>query len=334
MSWKNTNYCKTWRLLTVLLVAAPLMMAVGKRKIPTRELENPTEARSLLTLTRSVAAVGVESGRILMLSQEPGTERVAVASPYFAKGATREQVFGKLTDQTRFEIIPSTVMEAPNWRGVDVSAAKPLFLDGAAMTLHEVDPKTLKSIMQRSIPWDLIMPPRDRGGEGTKHEIATLRTAFKRAFLGTMPVKAVGMTKIPKSWGSGGKRQPYLMVMRVKGFPLVQIECEEDERSQCMVTRACLLEGASDLLPAAVTGIGVLPKDRLIVIGDRSRHRLLGFKFDSCLSVKRVRDWVLPSKIKAMSNLTIDSDGTLFVSTQMPDDYLNANLFTWLSGSW
>ena len=35
------------------------------------------------------------------------------------------------------------------------------------LTVHEGDPKTLKSIMRRTVPWDLIVPPRDRGGEAT-----------------------------------------------------------------------------------------------------------------------------------------------------------------------
>lgn len=306
--------------------------------LASQELPLPPPERSLETVSRGLAAAAVKGGRFVALGDGGQAARVAIDGKFDPSGKTREQIFGKLTDQVRREIFgdkDANGSAPPSfaWRAVDLESVRPLYLDGESLTIHEADPKTLASVMRRSIPWDLAKPPRDRGGEPTTPETNELRDKFKRAFRSTLGLKAAGMAPIPEAWGTSGKRQ-YLVALRVKGFPLALMECDKEEASSCMLTRHCRVEGAKELAPASISGIAVRPSDRLVLIGDAARHRLVAFKFHSCFSVTRTRELLLPGKLKDLSNVSIDQEGRLWMTTRRPDDYQNASLFYWPAGSW
>lgn len=325
--------------LTLLLAlgASPGVAAGKAKNVPPAkapELALAPEERTLETLSRGLAAVGVAAGQFVALSSESGAERQAIVGTFDPSGKTRVATFGKLTDQTRREIFKDG--EVPyqlDWRAVDLTTTRPLFLDGESLTLHEADPKTFASIMRRSIPWDLAKPPRDTGGEPTTPETELLRGQFKAAFRATLGVKAAGMAPVPPSWGSAKKRN-YLMALRVKGFPLALVECDPDESSSCILTRHCRVEGAGDLAPEAIAGVGVRAKDRVVVLGDAKGHRLVYFKFHSCLHVSRRGERGIPGEIKDLSNVMVDADARLWLTTKRPDDYQNASLFYWPAGAW
>lgn len=315
---QKTNICAG------ILALWPLLSGVG----PARNLPFPEPAQALETLSRTVTAVGIDAGRLIVMPREGS---FAIVTPFNPEAKTREQVFGKITDSTRQEIGKDDGPFA--WAGVYFPPGRVMVLDGGSLALVEADAKTFKEVVRRSIPWDTIVPPRDRGGEATGPETTALRASFKRAFLGTAGQKLTGMVALPDSWRTGKKKQ-YLAATRIKGFPLVMIECDPDESSSCVVARQCYLEGATDLSSDMVTGIAIYEKKRQVWIGNRKAMKLHGFMYHSCYHVTRRADLQLPERLKTMTNIAIDGDGRLFLTTEIPDDYYNASLFFWPRAAW
>ncbi len=223
-----------------------------------------------------------------------------------------------------------------DWRGMAVTAdgERALLLDGFEVVLHEASPQAMQWVLSRTPPWDRIRPPRDRGGEATSGETAELRAAFKRAFLATPGLKAAGIAPLPAAWNERKGVTSYLLALRVAKFPLVLMECSVSEPSACQIVRQCLLEGAQDLAPEAVTGIAVSAARRLVLIGDGKGRRLVGFKFTSCLHVARERDYALPKQLKELTNIVVDTRDRLWVTTGRPDDYLKASVYVWPKALW
>ena len=294
-----------------------------------RELAAPTEATSLETATLAVTGLGVFDSRLLILpSRNPG---VVIDASFQAGKTTRLETFGPLSSQQR-----RTVAKDPaDWDlvGADLLTSRLLLLEGITSTLIEAEPSSGKELLRRTVPWDLIKPPADRGGEATHPETVALRQAFKRAWLATTGLHIVGMARMPAAWQPGTKVH-YLLATRVKGFPLVQMACEAAEPSSCMIVRQCHLEGAGDLQAEDITGLGIAAAERLVVIGERQQKRLASFHFSSCYHVPRVATYALPAQMKTLTNVTVDASGRLWLTTARPDDYLNASVYFWSKGTW
>ncbi len=295
---------------------------------PARHLPFPEPAQALETLARAVTAVGAEPGRLIVMPREGS---FAMVTPFNPDAKTREQAFGKITDSVRQEIGKDDGPFA--WAGVFFLPGRVMFLDGSSLALIEADAKTFKEIVRRSMPWDTISPPRDRGGEATGPEVTALRAAFKRAFVATAGQKITGMAALPDAWKTGKKKQ-YLAATRIKGYPLLLVECDPEEASSCVVARECYLEGASDIAPDSITGIAINEKKRQVWLGDRKAMKLAGFMYHSCHHVTRRGDLQLPDRLKTMTNITLDAEGRLFLTTEIPDDYYNASLFYWPRSAW
>ncbi|TWW08359.1 hypothetical protein E3A20_25130 [Planctomyces bekefii] len=290
----------------------------------------PTEAQTLMAVTRNVAAAAIEGSRFIVLSSDPVMAKTALVGTYKADGRTRDEVFGGITSQERVEVLADG--NVPLWTGVFIAEDRYILFEGEQLSFHEIDIKSGKPILHRSLPWDLPLPPRDRGGEATRWEVSELRDKFKKAFHSSSRVKVSGVARIPAKWVEA-KGLALAMALRVKDFPLGIAECNADEPTQCQLTRLCPVPGLG-ISPDSVTGIVAREEERMLVFGDRKKHRMRGFKFNSCHSVTHSRDWLLPAKIKELSHLNLTADGSLIVTTQTPDDYLNANLFLWKKEEW
>jgi hypothetical protein len=295
-----------------------------------RELPFPSEAQSTDALSRSVAALHQKDGKLMALPEGKG---FVMVSPFDPKGASREKVFAPLVNMERFAFGKEDT-PVPDWRGLDQVPDRQLFFDGRDLAWIESDPKTMSEILRRSIPWDMIRPPRDSRGEPTSVETKALRSKLKKIWSQTLGLKVSGIARIPESWVKSGKKTAYILASRLKDFPLMLMECDAKEPSLCQVSRQCYLEGASQLDPAAVSGVAVSTKNKMIFIGDSKNHMIHGFKFSSCYHVPRVTRKVLPRQLKTINNLFIDSDDRLWVSTSSPDDYLNASIYFWPQGVW
>lgn len=316
-------------------LAAVLLGAALLRAAPSavRELDFPSERASLETLQRSIAAAGRFGERVLALS--PG-KAVASVTPFVAAGQTREAVFGKVSDSERHEIFKTDPFGI-DWRAVDIVGNKALLFDGRGMAFVEADAETLAEVARRSVPWDMARPPRDRGGEATGWETKAFRERLARAVQATAGVKVVGLARFPEGWR--GKGRGYFAVTRIKGFPLLEMECSEAEESPsaCVVARACNVDGLADVRLDDIVGAAAIEYhgQRLILLGDASRKAIVSLKYESCLHVVRSKtEWLLPARLKEVTNFSVDEAGRLWVSTAAPDDYLNASLYFWDKDAW
>ncbi len=321
-------------LLAILGSAASAALAgAGPATDPVRELAFPEARASLETLHRSVAAVGRFGDRIIALA--PG-KASALVTPFDAAGATREAVFGKIEAGERREVVKGALGPL-DWRAVDLVGNKALLFDGQGLTFVEADAATLAEVARRSVPWDTVRPPRDRGGEATAWETKDLRVRFARAVQATPGVKVIGLARIPAGWR--GKVRGYFALTRLKGYPLLELECSDDDEmpSSCVVARACNVDGLGDVSPKDLFGAAAVERDgqKLILVGDASRQRIVALKYDTCFHVARARpEWVIPAKIKDAATFSVDADGALWVGARAPDDYLNASLYFWAKGDW
>lgn len=345
-----------------VVMLASLSAVGAQRALAEGELPFPPEAHSLETLERSVTAVYAGADRLLVL---PFRKNFGLFVPFraaelhaksasasaHAKGQvsspiTRASVFGQLTDGQRLPILADQDL-APDWRGVDEilpeatdahlhPAAKLLLVGGEDFMLVEADASTLKEITRRVVPRDLIKPARDPRGEPTAPVIASLRRSFSKAWGATPGIRVAGLARIPISWKLGHDKRRYLAALRVPKYPLVMVECDLVEPSSCLIARHCNLEGAADLEPISISGIGLSQQDgkRLAVIGDARQHRLHIFNFQSCYHVPRIATLKLPARLRPPTNIHVDQSNGLWITTRRPDDYLNASLYFWPRDAW
>lgn len=308
--------------------------AFAKPKANAKILPAPKESQSLETASRAIGAVSVDAKHIAFLPKEGGFFWILpfVSDQNQEKGdelAKRQARFGKIGDQRRGELAAGPAALA--WAGAVTMEGRSLFLDGRDLIMIEVGHDSLKEMTRRSIPWDLIRPPRDRSGEPTVKETQALRANFKRRFLATEGQKIVGITRAPASWYKTAK-SAYLLVTRIPDFPLLMLECDKEEPTSCTVARQCYVE--AQLTSENLVGIGALEKPSTLLIGDRKARRLKKFRFDSCYHVTTTGEILLPEKLKTLTNLAVDDEARLWLSTAAPDDYLNASIFFWNKSDW
>ena len=210
-----------------------------------------------------------------------------------------------------------------------------LFLESADARIIAVENPSGFFVSQRAIVLDKLKPAADPRGEPTTLEVATFRQRFMHAFghINDGTIKLAGMAELPPKW-RGGDAHQFLVASRIPGFLLMTMHCIEADLSQCRIVRGCFAEGIGDLLPEAVAGVALSSARRLVLIGDRLRHRLVVFRFDSCHDVVRVAEIALPIELKELGSVAIDTDDRLWVSTLSADDYKNANVFMWPRAAW
>lgn len=331
MQKKQLYHRKITTYMAVIMTSLPVMASAKSGKSATTALAVPDAAHSLETLHRSVTAIGRFGDRLITL---PTAMLFAIDTPMRGFGKSRQDTFGAITDSVRKPVLPDDAkkLQTIDWRGVDIVDHKALLLNGTEMAVVEADATTLKMVARRSVPWDLIKPAADPQGEPTRPEIADTRVDFKKQLIRTLGTKFAGMARLPASWFKS-KQRAYLVATRIPSFPLLVMECGTDDPSACMITRQCNLAGDKPET-GAITGIAISAAQRLVVIGDSAKHRLVGYAWRSCFDVRQARSWTVPKQLRALGNIAIDADETLWVATKVPDDYLNASVFAWPKGTW
>jgi hypothetical protein len=315
--------------LIITAISAIFCMTQPCHGAEIKNLSEPPEQQSLESIAPNLSGLFVGQDALLLV---PDAQSFFVTASYQADATSRVQMFGGLNNQSR-RYLPAGADDV-DLVAADWSKDRILLFDGTAATVHEIATTDFKEVTKRSMPWDLIKPPVDRGGEPTRVETAGLRSKFKKQWLKTVGRKLAGVAPLPLSL-SKGRHHVYLAATKIAGFPLVEITCGDGEApSACMITRQCFLDGANELTPAGISGIAVSESRRMILIGDARRQMLVGFRYDSCLQVAKVKDYKLPPKLKTVSNLFIDKKDRLWVTTRSPDDYRNANVFFWPPSAW
>ena len=299
-----------------------------KKSGATGALSEPILPQSLETIERQVYAVGRTASGLMIA---PDRENFVITTPFTASGTSRELTFGKILDSKRVPIGDKS--ELYEWRSFFALENRVLAFEGRLLLLVELDGTTLAEIIRRPIQWDTVRPPRDRGGEATTLETSQFRAAFKKAMNSMKGLKSSGIAPIPKSWINNGKNN-YLMLSRLERFPLLLLECDEQTPSSCVVTRGCNVEKKFKTKVDDLRGIGISAERKEIVVGDPIAKQIHAFIFNSCYSIQHTASRALPKKIKTLSSLMVDSEERLFITTDTPDDYLNASLYFWNNAEW
>jgi hypothetical protein len=305
------------RWILIFTIAETLPIAVNASE----SLPFPAEIQSIETASRSVSGVTLAGDQLIILTS---TKDFLIRLPFTKEN--RNSAWGSLENQMRIK----PHKEIVDFRGAHNLETKLLLLDGTKFELHLVDVKRKQHIMSASPSWDLIRPARDSRGEATAPEVSELRRRFATNFPKANSPRFTGLAALPNGWHKTrqGKTQ-YLLISRIKDFPLTILECDEEEPASCMLTRNCYLEGAAGLKVDARFGIGISVKRRLVVLGDAEANKLWVFKFSSCFHIPKTKTITIPEKIFTMTNLHIDSEDRLWLTTDKPDNYNNSSLYYW-----
>lgn len=316
---------QTKRLGSALALACACSAATGS-EVPIRDLPLPPSADSAEMVLPTVTGYSRDSlGSWWAVS---GRQRVLVRGKYNPDGKSKEERWGQLLDAERFEIPKEG--EGSLWHGLTDTPRALIALDGANLALMALDRTTGQEISRRAVPWDTIRPPRDRGGEGTRLQIARFREKFARALRESPDVKWVGIAPVPREWLPTSRPLAFFVATRIPGFPVLALSCDDSDSSLCVVERACDMPTLASHAPShEIAGIAVDSTQRKIVLGHAAGHRLIVLKFSSCLASRVAEILPLPPRLKTLTHLHIDTEGALHVSTLAPDDYENASVFRW-----
>ena len=223
--------------------------------------------------------------------------------------------------------------------------------------------RQLELRLVRPINLNTVRPAADQRGEPSALEVERTRKALHYQFLKDGPVRFTGIAPWPRAWSkdivgrTGGAGKLYALAGSMQGFELTILQCPnpsegtlsgsklsglmlsesklsgsvppEPLSEPCNVVRQCFLENSPSQLFRSISGIAISPKRRLIILGDSQGHRLLFVRYHSCFHMPVVRTVALPSELKSLTNIAIDHEDNLWVSTAKADDYHNASLFRW-----
>jgi hypothetical protein len=263
-----------------------------------------------------------------------------VESPFRITENTREARFGEFKDARH---IPMPFFpEGGKAQGIALVEEKLLLLDGERLTVQslEFQKGEWKTWATGGVPFDLVRPARDRGGEATRRETARLRAALVRAYKTTEGLRFFGMKEVPASWGQDRARHVYMVMSRMRGFSFFLMGCgregdkSQDGLTQCMLHRACDLEGKDSALPKRFAGFAVDTTRRQIVVAEMGERRLWRYRFESCNVIRPAGTLMLPNRLRQARALHVDDQGNLLVGTESVDDLDGANFYVWPKGQW
>ncbi len=290
-------------------------------------LEFPAEKDSILSLEPAIANIVVQKNRIILL---PAYKIFTVMINKNLALKTREERFGKLIQMQKKEI-PRTESFQNFTAGIPYEDDQYLLLDGEKLELFWLN-KDDKFISKRSIIWDLILPPLDRGQEAADWLIKKLRTRFTE-HLKKSHVKIVGLAPLKDPQN---KELTFLASTQIPGYPFVLLSCDKLNVNNCQIKRACSLDGPL-LNSSSLWGLSVDEKKEktpTLFVLDQKKHKILLFHYFSCLHIEPFKEVSLPQRLYTPSGLFIDENDHLWVTTLKPDDFLNASVYMWEASQW
>ena len=292
------------------------------------ELPIPDESHAALTVERGLYGISSSDNGLLVF---PGKLQHIVRVPQDMKAKDREAKFGKMTDQVR---IPLEDAAYPgDWRGAYEAPDRIIVWDASVLQLLVLRTKDYKTVLSTTVPTDMLKPPSDRMGEPTAMETNRTRKRFRENSRKIFGSKVSGMAEMPPKWAKSDGRQ-FLVSSHVAEFPVLVMSCLKDDPATCRIARHCFLEGGPKRASESVTGVGVIPGSREFVIGDSATNQIDVYKFNSCFDVVWKKTLKLPVRLPKMSNLHVDSEGRLWVTTMVPDSFTDSNLLYWDRDVW
>ena len=261
-------------------------------------------------------------------------------SKYNENAVEADQGFGSLhvpTDNS--ERLPLAVGEKDQRiRGIETLDKIWFFLDSKQRRFLLWDSEQKIWLRSSDVVLDLIKPAADPRGEPTRFEIAQLRQNFTKNF-GKLKDDAElvgGLASLPGYWRDRDGSQ-FILLLRVPGTPLLTVKCGGKNFSQCRAMRACFVHGLPSERVPHIFGLAVDQERQEILIGSPTEMRIMRFKAPSCYHVARLSsesDISLPEQLKSLSNIFIDAERNLWVTTLQPDLDKSASLFRWDAAVW
>ena len=177
--------------------------------------------------------------------------------------------------------------------------------------------------------WDTVKPASDPRGEPPPAEIRSTRSKFKRNMKKAGRLKFHGFAPAP--WLDTEKKSRYLLGSNAPAFPLVLLSCQKATPSNCHVERQCFGNG---LEVKGSYGVAADPEKKLVFIGRPESHSIDVFRYRSCYHLRKVGSIKVWEKAKKIRTLHIDSERSLWVGFNRPDDYENSNVFKYSAKQW
>lgn len=309
----------------------------------TKNLDFKKVKWSLMTLDDDTGGILIEKDRVLVWPQL-GTS--VAATPFNPKGTESKSAFSAKSSVysplTRITITQPQdnkpgepgILKAPIiLRGlVPFGQNQYIGIDSRDAQVMTFDSKMFAMNVQNQIILDLPLPPRDPRGEPTKIETANLRARLSRAIKKVVgkPLLA-GFTAKPNYIKTS---ESYVVWSNIESFPLFLASCSNKDGVRCQLTRACDVSLSRGLDQAEWSGLAASEQRQRLYVGNRNGNSIEIFRGTACLNMTHEGSIKLPEELGSLRSIFVDTADRLWVTTQKPDNYLNASAYAWDSNDW
>ena len=258
---------------------------------------------------------------IYLLAQKKNT---LIMHPFEPKNPPAKK-FKNVTDTVRW-VLPKD-LNLTAWRALEKFKKDLILLEGIHLSLGIWSTTESRELHRFTIPRDMIKPNADAIGEPTAAEIKKARNIFSSeiSILGNQP-KFVGLAQVPPRYLRNDKAA-FLVTTKLPHFPLIQIGCQDDgDLGSCMVKRKCDLVLPKGVKSSAIVGLAYSAKRDLFAFPDHDQKRIYTFSYASCSKIKIKNVIQVPDEVKSLSQIHIDQDDRLWVTSFLPDDKQDASV--------
>ncbi|MEZ4741376.1 MAG: hypothetical protein R3B45_02850 [Bdellovibrionota bacterium] len=289
----------------------------------------PQKNHSIETLHPSILSLYVDKNNIYMV---PKNQKYIIQTPFNSEGVDRLQKFGALTASQRISM--DKRMQKYPWHGIYKTEQDfLLIINGKELSIASLN-KDRQLDTMRDVIYDRPLPAADSRGEPPRLEITEAQSFIKKQIKKSNSIIISGIVKIPNSWKTQKGKNLYFAATSIKKYPIIQLSCEQYDPANCKISRLCNTESKKSINFSTTVGIAVKEKTKEILLGDSKMHQINIFKYSSCFHIRYLNSLKLPKKIKKISNIFVDSENNLWVSSLYKDDYFNASIFYWENGKW
>lgn len=255
-----------------------------------------------------------------------------VVSSYKPDPKENELPFGTIYSDTEGSNRVSFENKQPSyWHGISSFTEKLIFLDVRKLKVIMLQDTSYKQLDKTDIILDLFRPAADSRGEPSSYEIKAARALFRRMYNGrdVNQNPLVSLTKINPI----NKIEQYLVLTRIKNFPLFSMHCDLKDGFHCKLARQCYLEGYSTKTKDRY-GVSWLASKKWLFLGDSRKNVVEIFVYENCHHAFKVHELKLPKRLARIRGILVDKDENLWISTHSPDQYKNASVYMWHHKYW
>ncbi len=304
------------------ILALPLnLSAKSNKSLRTLKFPDEKSGEAWIGPERSVNALIRADNQLYLLAQQ---KNILLKHP-FDSSLVAGKRFKQTTDTVRFEIPASLQLSA--WRALEKFKTSVVLLESVHLSFSVWSIKDNKEIHRFSIPRDLLKSTRDAVGEPTRTETSQMRARFAKEFqLAEDKPKFVGLSLVPEKYKHNDKVE-FLVLSKLESFPLLKIGCaDEDDLGSCRVQRVCDLNLPKSKKGRTLQGLTYSKKRDLFYFGNHDENAIYGFQYRSCGDIRLKNTLKLPSEIKSFSQLHVDQDDRLWVTSFTPDDKQDSSI--------